>query len=94
MTSDSLQETYSPSDFTFCWTEDDWYEFNRLKGRKLALAARRERAKELKARGWDVQLWALSPQLRSFGGIGSGRPHIELVEPCYMLNAWPPTTDA
>ena len=87
MDRDWLQMIIDPTSFQFFWTDDGWYTFDRQAAHKAAIAERRRRAKELKAQGYKVRLSTLSDQLISKGGIGSGRPHIELVVNCYMLYA-------
>ena len=72
-------------DGDFRWTED-WYTYD---GKTADAAARRSRdafAKELKARGDRPRKFSLGDQLISRGGIGSGRPHIELWTKCYGVN--------
>ena len=88
MDRDWIQMVFDPTSFHFFWTNDGWYTFDSRAGRKAAIAERRRRALELKAQGYKVRLSTLSDQLISKGGIGSGRPHIELVVNCYMLNAY------
>lgn len=81
-----VQLIYDALDFTFAWT-DDWYTYDRTAGEKAARKARDEKAKELRKAGKTVQCFSLPHQLRSKGGIGSGRPHIEVVSTAYGLNA-------
>lgn len=83
----TIQATYSPMDYTFQWTED-WYTFDTTEGKRLALAARKAEMARLKREGWTVKPFSLGQQLISRGGIGSGRPHIELVVNVYGFNAW------
>ena len=45
-----------------------------------------ETEKRLRKEGWTVRLWSLK-SLVSRGGIGSGRPHIELWTTAYYINA-------
>lgn len=88
---DSIQKTFCPTDYGFRWTEDlngRWYEYKGKEAEKAALRARNRVAKQLRAEGWTVKKWSMGRQLVSKGGIGSGRPHIELVVPVYALNAW------
>lgn len=82
-----LQEIFDPIDFTFEWL-GDWYTFDYHAGARAAQAARQKRVKELRKAGYDVRCDRLANQLISKGGIGSGKPHIELVVTCYMLNAY------
>jgi len=80
-----MQELFNPIETGFRWTET-WYEYDGKEAEKAALKARNDRAKELKAKGYKVSKFSLGKQLISRGGIGSGRPHIELVVPVYGLN--------
>jgi hypothetical protein len=82
----SVQKSFNPVKYGFRWV-GDWYEFDSKMGSKAAQAARRELAKELKAKGYRVKLWSLRDQLVSRGGIGSGHPHIELWVNVPMLDA-------
>lgn len=85
--SDTRQQiSFSPVRFGFEWTED-WYTFDRKQAAKLARQARSEKAKELRAKGWDVRLWTLKDQRLTMGGIGSGRPEITVYCSVYMLDA-------
>lgn len=77
------QQVFSGTDFGFRWTEDGWYEYD---GEKAALWARNALAKSLKVRGFTPRKFSLGNQLRSFGGIGSGRPHIEIWTKSYGVN--------
>ncbi len=78
-------EHFSPLDYGFSWTDDGWYNFDGKLAAKAALKARNTRAKDLAAKGHTVRKGSLGKQLVSRGGIGSGRPHIELVVPVYSL---------
>jgi len=75
------QEFFSPK---IEWTETD-YSFSD-NAEKQAMQARNARAKELKSQGYTVSKRSLRNQLLSFGGIGSGRPHIQIICTCYYLN--------
>ena len=81
-----MQQTFNPIDYGFEWTEDGWYSFDE-NARKEALRARNKEAKRLREQGYNVRCFTLSNQLMSKGGIGSGRPHIQLVVSVYGLNA-------
>jgi hypothetical protein len=78
------QQLFLPLDYGFRWTED-WYEYDGKPAEQAALKARNAEFKRLKAEGHAVRKFSLGKQLVSRGGIGSGRPHIELVVPCYGL---------
>jgi hypothetical protein len=86
--SHSIQKIYNPTDYTFNWTEDGWYTFDCKAGQKQAMKARNEEAKKLVKDGWKVTKFSLPDQLLSFGGIGSGKNHIEVICNCYGLNAY------
>ena len=80
------QVLFSGTDFGFRWTSDDWYEYDGSSADKKALQARNKMVKELKSKCITARKFSLGDQLVSFGGIGSGKPHIELVTKCYGLN--------
>ena len=83
------QQSFNPIDYTFQWTGEDetgWYEWDRTEAHKQALKARNAEAKRLRAKGHKVRCGTHRDQLMSRGGIGSGRPHIELHVNCYYLN--------
>jgi hypothetical protein len=98
------QEFFDPTDFGFAWTDayhgtrdksdwpigPGWYEFDREAAIKAARRARDERAKHLKMLGHGVRKFTLSNQRRTMGGIGTGRPEIELVVPIYAIEHIPP----
>jgi len=78
---------FDPTATGFRWTDNDscggmgWYEYDRSSEK----TARRDRdafAKKERKNGKTVKC-NTTRSLRSFGGIGSGRPHIELVVPIY-----------
>jgi hypothetical protein len=78
--------TFSPIDYGFRWTSDDWYEYDGKEAERTALRERNAFAKRLKAEGRRVRKGSLGKQLVSMGGIGSGKPHIELVVPVYYVS--------
>lgn len=87
-----LQESFDPTQYNFEWTFTgcsifDWYTWDRVAGVKAAKAARAERVKALRGQGYQVKCWTLRHQVISHGGIGTGRPHIELLTTVYMLDA-------
>lgn len=93
----TTQRTFSPADYGFKWTDryipyagtvPDWYEFDHIMGKRMALKARNAEVKRLRGEGWTVTTFSLGAQLVSKGGIGSGRPHIELVVNVYGFNAY------
>ena len=77
--------TFNPIDYGFRWTSD-WYEYDGKIAENKALKARNAFAKELKTEGRRVRKHSMGRQLISRGGIGSGRPHIELVVPVYAVD--------
>lgn len=82
------QQIFNPANFGFRFTDDGWYEFDSAAAHKAAKAARDEFAKEQKAAGRAIRKFTLPHQLISRGGIGSGKPHIELVVTCYGCNSF------
>ncbi|KKW13352.1 MAG: hypothetical protein UY48_C0002G0043 [Candidatus Gottesmanbacteria bacterium GW2011_GWB1_49_7] len=85
--SDSIQQGFNPADYCFQWTTDGWYEWDRKAAHKAALQARNARAKELRQRFAKVQCSTLPDQLITRGGIGSGRPEIDMGVSVYMVDA-------
>lgn len=73
--------SFDPIDYGFRWT-DDWYEYDGKPAENAARKARNDYAKQQRALGKTVKV-STTRSLRSMGGIGSGRPHIELVVPIY-----------
>ena len=86
-----MSHTFDPIDYGFRWTEPTeqdpmgWYEYDGKPAEQAALKARNAEAKRLKAAGHQVRKGSLGKQLRTLGGIGSGRPHIDLLVPVYTL---------
>lgn len=83
----SSQETFNPVDYHFAW-EGDWYKWDRKAAHRDALRERNAAAKEYRKQGFRVRCFTLSGQLISRGGIGSGRPHIQLLANVYGLNVF------
>ena len=81
----AIQHFFNPVNYTFKWTDDGWYNWDYDKAHKLALAARNKRAGELRKEGYKVGVSTLKKQRISQGGIGSGKPHIDLVVNVYVL---------
>ena len=81
------QQLFNPADYCFTWTADGWYEWDRKAAQRAALAARNAAAKALRAAGREVSCFSLPGQLITRGGIGSGRPEIDLMVTGYGLNA-------
>lgn len=79
------QFVFNPADYNFEWT-DDWYTWDADEARKVALKARNDKAKKLKAGGKKVRKFTLKNQLITRGGIGSGHPEISMVVNCYGVN--------
>lgn len=80
---ETIQEKFSAAD-GFVWS-GDWYAMSETNAQ--ALARRNARAVELKRAGYRVRKSTSAGQLLSFGGIGSGRPHIEVVVNVYRIDA-------
>jgi len=87
VTSDRSQEHFDSVDFGFEWTADGWYRWDMKAGAKAAMKARNARARELRAAGYTVRCSAMDG-LYSKGGIGSGKPHIELHGKSYRIDAY------
>jgi hypothetical protein len=85
-----IQKAFSPADYTFRWTDDNWYAWDRKPAHKKALADRNRRARELRQAGWDVKVGTIPHQRIKRGGIGTGHPDIELVCTVYLLTARKP----
>ena len=82
---ESGQEFFSPLKHGFRWTED-WYEFDDKPAHKASKKERDTRARDLRKQGYSVSCFTLRNQVRSKGGIGSGKPHIEIVCHAYGLD--------
>jgi hypothetical protein len=83
LTGANMQKTFNPVNFCFAWTDDNWYTWDRQEAHNQARQARDAEAKRLKAQGKRVSKFSMPNQLISRGGIGSGKPHIQLVATCY-----------
>lgn len=81
-----MQQFFNPVDFEFKWTPD-WYEWDRGKAVKAALAARDARAKALRAEGRRVRCYTLPDQTTTRGGINTPHPEVDFVVPVYGLDA-------
>lgn len=80
------QMIYNPVDTQhFRWTAD-WYNFDHKAADVEAKRLRDNFGNLAKSLGKKVKKFTLRNQLISRGGIGSGRPHIELVVNVYGLN--------
>ena len=82
------QKTFCPANFTFQWTDDNWYTWDSILATKMARQARDAAAKQALAEGRSVKKFSLPHQLITRGGIGSGRPQIEVVATVFGLNTW------
>ena len=82
------QRIYNPIDFGFQWTDDGWYDFDRKAAQSAALKARNAYVKQAKAQGKQVSTFSLPNQLITRGGIGSGKPQIEVIVNCYGVNIY------
>jgi predicted deacetylase len=86
------QQIFDSLDYGFRWVDPTpadpmgWYEFDARPAEQAARRARDARARELRRAGHTVRVFALPAQLRSRGGVGSGRPHIEVFASAYGLN--------
>ena len=80
---------FNPVDFGFRWvadgTEMGWYQFDYKSACESAKKARDAYAKDMKKKGYTVKKRSSKNNLISKGGIGSGRPHIELLVPIYRV---------
>jgi hypothetical protein len=81
-----VQKIFDPIHFGFEFTAD-WYAFDHKAAHKAALKARNAEAKALRAEGRKVTCFTLPNSLRTMGGIGSGKPQIELLVTAYGFNA-------
>ena len=77
-------KTFNPLDYGFRWT-CEWYVYDGKPAEKAALAARNAMARHLRKEGRTVHTGSLGKQLVTKGGIGTGRPQIELIVPIYTL---------
>jgi len=75
---------FNPTNYGFNFTAD-WYEFDSKAAHKAAMKARNAEAKRLRKLGHKVLCSTNGGQLMSKGGIGSGKPHIELFVSVYHL---------
>lgn len=82
-----MQQTYCGADYDWKWN-DDWYEWDRAAGNRAALKARNADAQRLVSYGYTVRKFSLGDQLISRGGIGSGKPHIEVWAKVYGFDYW------
>ena len=81
-----MQLSFSPINFCFAWTADNWYSWDAKEARSQARKARDAEAKRLVSQGKKVHKFTLPNQLLRRGGIGSGKPDVEFVCPVYYLN--------
>ncbi|TXH13870.1 MAG: hypothetical protein E6R03_10485 [Hyphomicrobiaceae bacterium] len=86
------QESYNPADTDyFRWTADElspgaeWYTFDSVSAHAQAKHIRDCRARSLRALSHKVRVWTLRNQRITRGGIGTGKPEIDLVVSVYML---------
>ena len=85
-----IDKSFNPVNYTFEWTGDDefgWYKWDYEKAHKQAKAARLAERKRLKKEGWTVKFGTHPNSRMKLGGIGSGRPEIDLVVTVYYLTA-------
>jgi len=81
-----MQQSFNPVDYTFEWTKD-WYKWDYKLAHKLARKARNRVVKELRKQGYQVKVFTFSNQRITRGGIGTGKPHIDLIVNVYYLEA-------
>lgn len=82
-----IQKGFNPVNYCFKWTED-WYDWDSATGKKEAMKARNDYARELKKQGYTVKKWTLKDQLVRRGGIGSGHPDVEFWTNSYYVDAF------
>jgi len=80
------QRSFAATNYCFAWTADGWYEWDSEKAHKEAQAERNREAAAVVKEGRKVKKWSNRGCLMSKGGIGSGKPHIELVCTVYGFN--------
>jgi len=78
-------EEFYATDHYFSWRDDGWYTWDDKKAMATARKARDARARELAKAGYKTRR-STTKGLMSFGGIGSGRAHIELWTPIYCVS--------
>lgn len=86
-----MQRTFCPLSYGFRWTVKNgeiWYEFDRVPAHKAAMAARNRAAKQAREQGYTVTKFRLPDQLMTRGGIGSGKPEINVTVTGYGFNAY------
>ncbi len=81
----SNQRSFVPTNYGFNWV-DDWYEWDSKAAHKQAMQERNAEAAKLVKQGKKVKKWSSPGSLMSKGGIGSGKPHIEIVCTVYGFN--------
>ncbi len=85
-----MQKLYSIHEH-FKWVPEPdgtyWYTIDVPAAEKAALQKRNAEAKTLAKQGYRVRKFSLGIQRLSFGGIGTNKPHIELMAKCYALEA-------
>ena len=77
-------QSFNPINFGFTFTAD-WYDFDSKAAHAAARKARNDEAKRLRKLGHKVLCHTNGKQLMSRGGIGSGKPHIEVIVSVYRL---------
>ena len=80
-------QSFNPINYGFEWTKDGWYDFDHKAAHKAARQARDAAAKSLRRTLGKkaVTCHTNSNQLMSRGGIGSSKPHIEVIVNVYRL---------
>jgi hypothetical protein len=77
-------QRFNPINYGFTFTAD-WYEFDSKAAHAAARKARSEEAKRLRKEGRKVKCFTNGKQLMTRGGIGSGKPQIDVWVSVYCL---------
>ena len=80
------QYSFNPIKYTFKWTDDNWYEWDYKSAHRQALNARNKKAKALENQGYKVSRWYSPCQRVKQGGLGTGKPEIELIVNVYHVD--------
>ena len=80
------QRIFSGTDYGFRWTNYNWYVYDGKEAECKALKARNAFWRELKAQGHNPRKFSLGNQLKSFGGIGTDKPDIQVWTKAYGVN--------
>lgn len=86
------QHIFNPADYCFEWTDPKpsetfgWYKWDYEQAHKQAKAARDTLAKELRKTCKHVKCSSNSHSLITRGGIGTGKPQIEILQTSYYVD--------